>query len=103
MGGQPKTKASSWSSAAVRRLWEEPPAEETEQKSGSIGILEQVAGRASIGEKHPCGMSKSGLHQSKSKAWRRSALPSAAPAASFVSRSTAAARSFAKVRTTSTK
>jgi hypothetical protein len=38
MGGQPKSKASSLSSAEVGRLWEEPT-EETEPKPGSVGIL----------------------------------------------------------------
>ena len=38
MGGQPKSEASSLSSAEVRRLWEEP-AEETGPTSGSVGIL----------------------------------------------------------------
>jgi hypothetical protein len=38
MGGQPKSKASSLSSAEVRRLWEEPT-EETGPKPGSVGIL----------------------------------------------------------------
>jgi hypothetical protein len=43
MGGQPKSKASSLSSAAVRRLWEEPT-EETGPKSGSLGILAAFGG-----------------------------------------------------------
>ena len=38
MGGQPKSKASSLSSAEVGRLWEEPT-EETGPKPGSVGIL----------------------------------------------------------------
>ena len=38
MGGQPKSKASSLSSAEVGRLWEEPT-EETGPKPGSVAIL----------------------------------------------------------------
>jgi hypothetical protein len=38
MGGQPKSKASSFSSAEVGRLWEEPT-EETGAKPGSVGML----------------------------------------------------------------
>jgi hypothetical protein len=38
MGGQPKSKASSLSSAKVGRFWEEPT-EETGPKPGSVGIL----------------------------------------------------------------
>jgi hypothetical protein len=37
MGGPPKSKASSLSSAEVGRLWEEP-SEETGPKPGSVGI-----------------------------------------------------------------
>src|ERR1700722_3918336 len=37
MGGQPKSEASSLSSAEVRRLWEEPT-EEIGLKSDSVGI-----------------------------------------------------------------
>jgi hypothetical protein len=43
MGGQPKSKASSLSSAEVGRLWEEPT-EETGPKSGSVGILAASGG-----------------------------------------------------------
>jgi hypothetical protein len=38
MGGRPKSKASSLSSAEVDWLWEEPT-EETGPNSGSVGIL----------------------------------------------------------------
>ena len=38
MGGQPKSKAASLSSAEIGRLWEQPT-EETGPKPGSVGIL----------------------------------------------------------------
>jgi len=44
MGGQPKSKASSWSSAEVERLWEEP----TEAISGKTN-------REAVGTLAACG------------------------------------------------
>jgi hypothetical protein len=43
MGGQPRSKASSLSSAELRRLWREFT-EETGAKSGSVGILAASGG-----------------------------------------------------------
>src|SRR6267143_599792 len=39
MGGQPKSEASSWSSAEVRRLWEEPTEAIPQNQREAAGIL----------------------------------------------------------------
>jgi len=39
MGGQPKSKASSQSSAEVRRLWEEPTEVIPQNQRETVGIL----------------------------------------------------------------
>jgi len=39
VGGQPKSEASSWSSAEVRRLWEEPTEAIPQNQREAAGIL----------------------------------------------------------------
>jgi len=39
MGGQPKSEASSWSSAEVRRLWEEPTYGLSQKQREAVGIF----------------------------------------------------------------
>ncbi|OLB28575.1 MAG: hypothetical protein DMG41_11540 [Acidobacteria bacterium] len=44
MGGQPKSKASSWSSAEVGRLWEEPTEAISGKQTEAVGILAACGG-----------------------------------------------------------
>jgi len=50
MGGKPKSKASALASAEVRRLWEEPAEETSQNQRSSVGIL-SLQGEEDVNEK----------------------------------------------------